>query len=332
MKLITTLQNILWNSKEARLRAGWRLLLQFVLLMFFTMIFAILDDILANSLPRSPMGESDSILLPIELLLAFTLSVWIAGRFLDRRYFYDFGFRLNASWWADLGFGLALGAGLVTCITLVEISTGWVTITGTAGRSADHASNYAGILLLLFAFILGGISEELWNRGYLLKNLAEGLNFNFFSPRGAILSAAVGTSVIFGLLHISNPGASGMSTLGLMLAGMLYAAAYVLTGELAIPIGYHITWNFFQGGVFGFPVSGYTFSVSLLTTQVRGPDLWTGGTFGAEAGLLGILSRLVGILLILVWVRLRYRKIRLREELARPQLLPLPNKADPQAP
>ena len=81
-----------WNSEEARLRAGWRLLLQFAILFFFMVILAILDSILADSLPRSPMGESDSILLPIELLAAFLLSVWCAGRFLDRRHFADFGF------------------------------------------------------------------------------------------------------------------------------------------------------------------------------------------------------------------------------------------------
>jgi membrane protease YdiL (CAAX protease family) len=314
-------KNIFWNKEEARLRAGWRLVLQFVILILFMVILAILDSILADSLPRSPMGKSDSILLPIELLVAFLLSVWFAGRFLDRRRFADFGFRFGPSWWVDLGFGLALGALMITTIFLIELVAGWTTITETFKSGINGIAFPIDILCALVTFICVGIFEELLARGYQLKNLAEGLNFKFFSPKGAIVLAALDTSAVFGLLHAFNPSASMISTLNLMLAGILYATAYLLTGELAVPIGFHIMWDFFGGSVFGFPVSGFDPGRTFITIRQGGPDLWTGGAFGPEAGLLGTGARLVGILLIIGWVRLRYGKVSLQEELATPDLL-----------
>ncbi len=63
----------------------------------------------------------------------------------------------------------------------------------------------------------------------------------------------------------------------------------MLTGELAFPIGLHIAWNFFQGNVFGFPVSGTTSTTSLIAIEQGGPEIWTGGVFGPEAASWGSL-------------------------------------------
>jgi hypothetical protein len=101
-----------------------------------------------------------------------------------------------------------------------------------------------------------------------------------------------------------------------MVAGLFLGLGFILTGELAIPIGLHITWNFFQGYVFGFPVSGIGRTTSFIGINQGGPDLWTGGAFGPEAGLIGLLAMLLGSLLIGLWVRLLYGKVRLDTELA----------------
>jgi len=314
-------KSIFWNKEEARLRAGWRLVFQFVILILFMVILAILDSNLADSLPKSPMGKNDSILLPIELLIALLFSVWFAGRFLDRRRFADFGFRFSPSWWVDLGFGLALGALMMTAIFFIELATGWASITETFKSGVNGIAFPIEILWALITVLCVGIYEELLGRGYQLKNLAEGLNFKFFSSKGAMVLAALHTSALFGLLHALDPNATIISTLNLMLAGLLYSTAYLLTGELAVPIGYHIMWNFFESSVFGFPVSGMDLGTTFIDIRQSGPRLWTGGAFGPEAGLVGTGARLVGILLIIGWMRLRYGKVSLQEKLATPDLL-----------
>jgi len=101
----------------------------------------------------------------------------------------------------------------------------------------------------------------------------------------------------------------------------LFGIAYALTGRLALPVGVHIAWNFFQGNVFGFPVSGTTFpaeTVTFFSIQQTGPELWTGGAFGPEGGLLGLFAIVAGILLILAWTRFRQGEIKLDTQLAQP--------------
>jgi uncharacterized protein len=131
------------------------------------------------------------------------------------------------------------------------------------------------------------------------------------------LLAWISSSVFFGVLHADNPSATYVSTLNIVLAGLMLGFGYVLSGELAIPIGLHITWNLFQGAVYGFPVSGFgPFGATFLATEQGGPKLWTGGSFGPEGGLLGPAAMLLGILLIALWIRLRQGKISLHSPIA----------------
>ena len=141
-------------------------------------------------------------------------------------------------------------------IFLVELAAGWVSVTGTLVTIRPDTDFLPTILVPLVTFLAVGLYEELFFRGYQLRNLAEGLTWNVISPRAAIVLATLLTSAAFGTFHALNPNASSFSTLAIAFAGIFLAAGYLLTRELAIPIGLHIAWNFFQGNVFGFPVSG----------------------------------------------------------------------------
>lgn len=311
-----------------RPRALWRLLAQVLFFMFVTTLFTSLltaawavlsaGEAGLGGAARSAAGSPTFFLLAsLGSLLAAFLSMWLAGRFLDQRPFRDFGFHLDGGWWLDLAFGMFLGALLMTLIFLTELAFGWITVTGSFESLQPGTPFALGILLPLGIFLCVGVYEEMLSRGYQLRNAAEGLNYPAIGPRAAVVLAWVLSSSVFGLLHIFNPNATILSTFNIALAGLLLGAGYVITGELAIPIGLHITWNFFQGNVYGFPVSGLEpLGATFLTIEQGGPDLFTGGVFGPEAGLLDPAATIVGILLIVLWVRFRRGKAAIQTRLS----------------
>ncbi|MBN1399743.1 MAG: CPBP family intramembrane metalloprotease, partial [Anaerolineae bacterium] len=282
----------LWNSHERRLRALWRLVLAWLAM-------ALAELALGQLLSRVALTAARSLVWSLLGLVPLGVALWLAGRLLDRRPLADFGFHLDRRWWRDFGFGLALGAGLMTGIFAVQWGLGWVTVRDALHVRGGDQPFLLALLGPLSLFVFVGISEEVTFRGYLLTNLAEGLNLQPVSPRWAVALAWLISSALFGWVHANNPNATLVSTLYLMLAGMFLGLGFVLTGNLAIPIGLHITWNFFEGNVFGFPVSGIDLTqATVLSIRQAGPALWTGGPFGPEAGLLGLLAGGVGALAI----------------------------------
>ncbi|PSP98696.1 hypothetical protein BRC89_07525 [Halobacteriales archaeon QS_4_70_19] len=177
---------------------------------------------------------------------------------------------------------------------------GCVVDTVSAPPRSSFAVLVAAYLLL---FVAVSVAEELVARGYLLTNLAEGLQVGPVTGRVALVAAVLLTSGLFGLLHAGNPSATLVSTATIALAGVFLATDYVFTGDLAVPLGLHFSWNYAQGVLFDFPVSGIRVGVAVVRTRETGPDLVTGGAFGLEAGLLGVVATLLGIAATALWVR-----------------------------
>jgi membrane protease YdiL (CAAX protease family) len=306
--------SVFWNGDERRLRALWRLVgLAVLVAVISAIIQVVLLPLLSSDYVPAPfMGQ-------IQLNIVFVVAVWLAARFLDRRKFSETGIQSGKDWWLDLGFGLALGALLMTAIFLIEMAAGWLTIDETF-QIAETGSSFAlGILTSVVFFLSVAIAEELVFRGYFLLNIAEGFNLKRVSPRNALIAAWVLTSAIFGALHAANPNATVVSTVNIVLGGLWFGLPYVLTGSLAISIGTHFTWNIFQGNVFGFPVSGTIFfPTTFVAIEQGGPMTWTGGLFGPEGGLLGVFGFVVGFALVYLWIRARYGKPTFFEAIANP--------------
>jgi hypothetical protein len=157
--------------------------------------------------------------------------------------------------------------------------------------------------------LLVGFHEELFSRGYQVLNLSEGLNYPQLGKRGTVIIAVSTSSVLFGSLHLLNPNASAISTINIIIAGIVLAIPFVLTGSLGLSVGLHFSWNFVQAGVCGFPVSGMNFQTSVFRIQQAGSDLWTGGAFGPEAGLLGLLGLATILLLSCVYIKVTRNKL-----------------------
>jgi len=295
MNLLKAMGGFFWNWKEKRFRMIWRLVIYSIILFALMLLFSTLIGF-ANF----TKGTS---LLALAVLLAVLVATFIAGKWVDRRSIADFGLHLTKAWWMDFGFGLGLGAFLMGTIFLAAWINGNLRITGYFQKTMSNTPFYLEFIDAILFFIYVGFYEELILRGYLLINLAEGLKYNWLGKKWALLSALGISSLIFGVLHIVNPNASWISTLMISLAGIFLGLGLVLTGRLGLPIGLHITWNLFQGNVFGFPVSGSNFGVSLIGTELTGPEWLTGGAFGPEAGVMGLMAMLIGCLLIMLWVK-----------------------------
>lgn len=142
--------------------------------------------------------------------------------------------------------------------------------------------------------------------------------FIAFWRKASALIAIILSGALFGLLHALNPGATLASTAAIAVeAGVLLAAAYLVTRSLWLAIGLHIGWNFTEGGIFGAAVSGGK-SHGLITTAFAGPDWLTGGKFGPEASLTAVILCVVvaAVLLAVAIRRGEWKPLRFRFETA----------------
>jgi len=292
-----------WNAKERRLRAFCRIAIEAAaLIACFFLIVDFLADPLTNShhhggflaaLDATSFDHVMNMVVAVPMVALGLLTIWAAGRFLDRRPFADFRARMDGRWRSGLALGLCTGAIVMTLIFVFEYAAGYAEVTGFLVR---NDTSLIGIALLFVAVkaLSVGIIEEFVSRGYLLVNLADA----FGTPAAVVLS-----SLAFGAAHFTNDNASVLSALGIAFIATMFAVAAIATGRLSTAIGLHISWNLFEGSVFGFPDSGNKEALSLMAVRQHGPDLITGGNFGPEAGLVSIVASLAGIAIVLLWVR-----------------------------
>lgn len=307
---------LFWNADERRLRAGWRILVQLFFLFGLTSGLSAAFRRVAEMQAKHVEGVFAQAPLFLTLALVISVSVWLACRYLDRRPFDDLGMRIDGRWWREAAFGAVLGALLMSGILAAELAFGWANYA-EAPDPPGPAPRLAFVSPTLFVFLAVGFYEELVSRGYHLTNLAEGLVCRWIPPRSAVVLAAFLSAAVFGLAHAGNPHATAMSSGNIVLAGMMLATGYVTTGRLAIPMGIHFSWNFCQN-LFGMPVSGQTtfFYGSLLIRDVSADPLLTGGAFGPEAGLTGLVAMFVGIGATLAWVRWTTGELKIHASIA----------------
>ena len=286
------LEKIFLSSDEPRLRAGWRLAIHTIGYNLSLICIAIpfVIPILYLGIPPENL-----LLNQVIALFAITPSVFLACHFLDKRSLTSLGLKFDVWILFDILAGILIAFLMMGLIFLIEWSFGWLSFAGFAWQADTIPNVILNTLLYLGIFILVGWNEELLYRGYRLQNLSEGLN-PFW---GVLLS-----SLWFGIAHLLNPNTDArlFVTGGIFLAGVFLAFGYLVTKQLWLPIGLHIGWNFFEGVGFGLPVSGLDV-YHLTRITVSGPELWTGGAFGPEAGLVLLPGLVLGTTLIFIYSR-----------------------------
>lgn len=271
-------------DSRSRIRSGYQIVLAILLLLLASSVSSI-GAIAFYSMPY--VAEIVSGLLYAAAALG---GAWFLFRMLFKNQYQGdldcFAPKKKHSW---LMLAVGLGFGLV-CFSLAVAP---LYLTG------QYSLRYVGAaflpLLAGFARYIGvGVAEEIITRGVIQHAL---LRF------GKWPSLFI-TSAVFGLLHLANPGVTASAILGVTLAGIVLGMCMYATGSILFPIGFHITWNWVQGFVYGIAVSGTDTGATLFATDVVGSNsLITGGDFGAEASLPCLVVLTLVSLALFAWGR-----------------------------
>jgi CAAX protease family protein len=252
------------TSKKPALAKGWMRALIF--LVVFTGVYV------SGNYAYSHQHLVNGLLPVYSNTIIFTLATLITVPLfrvaVDRQSLSSLGFRkLSGS--PDAALGLLFPIAILGIGTLVLYFNGNLEFDG-------YNFSWRDVLMNLVLMLFIAAAEETVFRGYILNNLLDSFNH---------LVALFCSAVIFAMLHAGNPDAGIVAVINVFLAGLVLGIGYTITRNLWFPFVFHLAWNFFQGPVLGFPVSGLTMQ-SVISLTVSGDQLMTGGRFGFEASLI----------------------------------------------
>ena len=281
------------NTTEPLIKQGWlRVLIFFIGFYLFQIIGGAAIGIIivlikgANSTKETldAISSADSTVL-IALMVLFNfitalLLVFIFRKFIDRRTVYSLGWNFSDNKLNACG-GLFAGIASVGAGTLILAAMKNLRFTGWMVDGED-------LIISLGIMILVAVAEELMFRGYILSNLMQSTNKYI-----ALLVSAI----LFGVAHLSNPNFNWLTFVNIFLAGLFLGINYIYTQNLWYAILLHFAWNFFQGPVLGYEVSGLNFQ-SLLQQELNGNEMITGGKFGFEGSIVATVMMIIFTLIM----------------------------------
>ena len=277
-------------TNTPRIKYGWlRAVLFFISFFIFVTLFdlagiAIVSLVTEFSFKEyisdtALLMENKMMLLMMICQLAGTIfTVWLFQRFINREAFTSIGLEFSG-YKDDFISGLLIGFGLIV------IGFGILLIFNFISIASLHFS-FIDQLFYLCLFAVVSLNEEIAMRGYILQNLSSSFN--------KYIALAL-SSLVFMVMHIGNPNMSAIPLFNLFLAGLFLGIYCIHRKNLWFPIGAHFTWNYFQGPVLGFEVSGNVVD-SIFIQSLAGSDLITGGQFGFEGSIILTTFMIIGIM------------------------------------
>jgi len=267
------------NPKQPAIKKGWlRAIIGAIVISIFSGL-GVIPFVVSGAITPEMLTTSVSDLfnaVGVNTMCAFMLSqflcalfaIYIFRKFVDKKSFKSLGFELT-NYKADLIKGLVWGAALISLGFFALYFSGFITVIDTDFGAIQWLSYIAFFIIVAF-------NEEILVRGYVLTNLMASMNKYW---------ALIVTALLFSVMHLGNDSTSLISTANIFIAGLMLGIYTIHKRNLWFPIAMHFTWNFFQGPVLGFEVSG-TKMESVINQQVSGNPLITGGDFGFEGSLL----------------------------------------------
>nr|WP_317333694.1 type II CAAX endopeptidase family protein [uncultured Romboutsia sp.] len=271
----------------------WAIILSLIFMYGGSLIGGILTIPLYFILLKLPLfyRNQDLLLLLINLLtfVAISLLVFFRVKVIEKRSLSSIGFNKN-NWLKKYSLGFLIGLVMMSIIVLILLLFGYITVEKNPIQPVG-VSAISSVLVILFGWIIQGATEEIVTRGWLLNILSTKYNIGV----GLLIS-----STLFGLMHLTNPNVNYIAVINIILVGLFYGLYVIKTNDLWAVCGMHTAWNFAQGNLFGFEVSGIDVSVgSLIDLNLVGSDFVTGGIFGPEAGIVATFILLVSIVILL---------------------------------
>ena len=261
-----------FKNEEGEVRSGWKILILF--LVEYLLLFIMANIIGSLVMISTSIRENIYFILMFSQEIVLILTPILSWKVLFKKDLSLIGLKaLNKKEVKNLILGLVMG---IIAITLVFIPI-LISKSGVLVNSLLEPRFSLSLVLYLILFIFVGFAEELLSRGYIIGAMEVSNNNKWF----AIMVSAV----IFSLMHYDNNGFSLIPFLNIFLVGILFGVMYVKTKSIWLSTGFHITWNFFQGCIYGMPVSGIT-TPKLYEMTFVGNSILNGGTFGPEGGLI----------------------------------------------
>lgn len=272
----------LLRDSRGQLRNGWWILLFIAVFLASRVIYHPLSTMLQSH------GFDGAWLAPLPALFVL-LVTWTCMR-VRRQPLADVGLALGTRWLRHALFGIVFGG-----ITMAVVAS-CIAAAGGVRFHLDPAHGLTALAIGAWSFAGVALFEELLFRGFVFQRLVDGTG-----PLIAQLSMAI----LFAVAHWDNPGMEGATqvwaTLDTALGAILLGLAFLRTGSLALPIGIHFGWNWMQGSVLGFDVSGIGQAGWLSPELLDKPQWLSGGTFGPEASVFAVLVDVVSIVLLWRW-------------------------------
>ena len=263
-------------NSERQLRNGWWILI------FFLVLASIL-------MPALLVAQQNSMDVSIGLqAVIIVIASWIC-QLLRRKSLTELLGKFNMRWLKEFCLGGLTGAALMLVPALIMWFLGWV-------HWQWNPIGFSTLMSIVLLFVGVAAAEELLFRGFIFQRLIAGLGQ---WPAQLILAG------YFLLTHLNNPGMTGdvkiLASINIFIASLMFGVAFIRTKSLAMPLGLHFMANLTQGGVLGFGVSGTDQSGLLKPVFNEVPEWLTGGQFGLEASVLGLVCVVITFILIQRW-------------------------------
>jgi membrane protease YdiL (CAAX protease family) len=267
---------------NGRLRNGWWILVFIALMVASRFVYTPVSRALQELRVPADLFEP--------LRFAFLLGVtWICVR-LRREPLSSIGFVLDARWARELGVGTFFG--LATALLAVAM----IWAAGGVRLELDPARSLATMAQGAWMFLFVALFEETLFRGFVFQRLVAG---------AGPWIAQISLGLLFAAGHWGNPDMHGATfawaTVELFTGAVLLGLAYLRTRSLAMPVGIHLGWNWAQGNLLGFGVSGFAQSGWFHPLLMDRPEWVTGGRFGPEASIFAVVVDVSLILVLWKW-------------------------------